>query len=142
MWVAWNIRCTERHHAVPRCRPRPCAEQLLARRGSLLTRYRDALDRADEELAVPAHELVDVASEQWDVKLLSMMSDADARTLENVIAAIHRVDAGSYGRCAICEQPIEPARLSVLPEAAECVECVRFAEDTPPRSTFSVGEGR
>jgi DnaK suppressor protein len=70
------------------------------------------------------------------------MSDADERTLENVVAAIRRLDAGSYGYCAICEGPIEPARLLALPEAAECVDCVRFAEDTPPRWTLSVGEGR
>ncbi|HET7503498.1 MAG TPA: TraR/DksA C4-type zinc finger protein [Kofleriaceae bacterium] len=121
---------------------RKIREQLLARRAQLLSRYRDALDRAEEELAVPAHELIDIASDQWDAQVLSMMSDADARTLDNVIAAIDRLDAGRYGLCAVCEQPIEPARLAVLPEAAECVECVRLAEDTPPRWTFSVGEGR
>jgi DnaK suppressor protein len=90
---------------------------------------------------VPAHELVDVASNQWDAQLLSVMSDADARTLENVVAAIRRLDTGAYGVCAICDGPIEPARLRALPEAADCVDCVRFAEETPPRFTLSVGEG-
>ncbi|HEU4726390.1 MAG TPA: TraR/DksA family transcriptional regulator [Kofleriaceae bacterium] len=121
---------------------RKIREQLLARRAQLLSRYRNALDRAEEELAVPAHELTDIASDQWDAQVLTVMSDADAHTLENVIAALQRLDAGTYGQCTACDQPIEPGRLSVLPEAAECVECARFAEDTPPRWTFSVGEGR
>jgi DnaK suppressor protein len=120
---------------------RKIREQLMARRALLLSRYQGALERAEEELAVPAHELVDVASNQWDAQLLSVMSDADARTLENVVAAIRRLDAGGYGICAICDEPIEPARLRALPEAAECVDCVRFAEETPPRWTLSVGAG-
>jgi RNA polymerase-binding transcription factor len=120
---------------------RKIREQLMARRAALLSRYQGELERAEEELTVPAHELVDVASNQWDAQLLSVMSDADARNLENVIAAIRRLDAGAYGYCAICDEPIEPARLHALPEAAECVDCVRFAEETPPRWTLSVGDG-
>jgi RNA polymerase-binding transcription factor len=117
-------------------------ELLEARRASLLSRYKGELERADEELATPSHELVDIASEQWDARVLSGMSDDDSRKLENVVDAIRRLDAGTYGRCAMCGAPIEPARLRVLPEAAECIDCVRFAEETPPRSTMQVGDGR
>ena len=121
---------------------RKIRERLDARRASLLSRYRSALERADEELASPAHELTDTASAQWDAQTLSVMSDADACTLENVVGAIQRLDAGSYGICTACGEPIEPARLAALPEAAECVDCVRFAEETPPRWTIAVGQRR
>ena len=117
-------------------------ERLEARRLALLSRYQGALERADEELATPAHELVDIASEQWDAQMLSEMSDVDARALEAVIGALRRLDAGTYGKCAVCGEPIDLARLRVLPEAAECAECVRFAEETPPRFIMSVGDGR
>ena len=70
------------------------------------------------------------------------MTDVDARALDGVIAAIRRLDAGSYGVCAACEQPIEPAGLRALPEAAECAACARYAEETPPRWVFSAGAGR
>jgi len=117
-------------------------EQLQARRHALLARYKGALERADEELATPAHELVDVANEQWDAQILSEMSDVDARALEAVIGALRRLDGCTYGTCAVCGEPIDPARLRALPEAAECVDCVRFAEETPPRWVMSIGEGR
>jgi DnaK suppressor protein len=117
---------------------RTIRDRLMAYRRALLARYQGALERADEELATPAHELVDVASEQWDAQILSVMSDVDARALENVIDAIHRLDTGKYGICAMCGDQIEPARLRVLPEAAECIECVLFAEETHPRSVTSV----
>jgi DnaK suppressor protein len=117
-------------------------DRLRARRTQLLARYRDAGDRADEELATPARDPVDAASEQWDARVLSEMSDADARSLDSVIDALDRLDAGTYGICAACRQPIEPARLRLLPEAAECADCARFAEDTPPRSVTSAGAER
>jgi RNA polymerase-binding transcription factor DksA len=114
-------------------------DRLRSRRAQLLARYRDAGERADEELATPESDPIDVASEQWDVRVLSEMSDADARALDGVIAALRRLDAGTYGFCAACEQSIEPARLRLLPEATECARCARFAEDTPPRSVISAG---
>jgi RNA polymerase-binding transcription factor DksA len=116
-------------------------DRLRARRAQLLARYRDAGERADEELATPASDPIDVASDQWDARVLSEMSDVDARALDGVIAALRRLDAGTYGFCAACEQSIEPARLRLLPEATECARCARFAEDTPPRSVISA-EGR
>ena len=126
----------------PAIDPRTARERLHARRTQLLARYRDAGDRADEELATPAHDQVDAASEQWDARVLSEMSDADARALDGVIAALHRLDAGRYGICASCRRPIESARLRLLPETVECAECARFAEDTPPRAVTSAGEDR
>jgi RNA polymerase-binding transcription factor len=113
--------------------------RLRARRAQLLARYRDAGERVDEELATPESDPLDVASEQWDARVLSEMSDTDARALDGVIAALRRLDAGTYGFCAACDQPIEPARLRLLPEATECADCARFAEDTPPRAVISAG---
>lgn len=133
------------HEAVmltPATDPRTLRDRLRARRAQLLARYRDAGDRADEELATPARDPIDAASEQWDARVLSEMSDADARALDGVITALRRLDAGVYGICTACRRPIEPARLAALPEAAECADCARFAEDTPPRSVTSVGEER
>jgi RNA polymerase-binding transcription factor DksA len=38
-------------------------------------------------------------------------------------AAIARLDAGTYGRCAGCAGSIEPARLDALPTATVCLRC-------------------
>lgn len=113
-------------------------ERLSARRAELLARYRSELERADEDVATPARELVDTAANQWDSRVMAMMSATDAAAAEHVAAAIERIDAGTYGVCVVCGDMIEPARLRVMPEAAECIDCVRFAEDTPPRSVTAV----
>ncbi len=42
-----------------------------------------------------------------------------------ILQALRRLDEGGYGTCAVCEQPIPFARLSVMPAAERCVGCGR-----------------
>jgi DnaK suppressor protein len=65
------------------------------------------------------------------------ISDADRQNalLENnddqraqVVAALQRLEDGSYGRCVDCGKEIPAARLEVRPEAARCVEDQARAE--------------
>jgi DnaK suppressor protein len=48
--------------------------------------------------------------------------------VEQITAALHRLDAGTYGRCTRCGGMIAPARLEVLPHAAACIECQSHAD--------------
>jgi RNA polymerase-binding transcription factor DksA len=43
--------------------------------------------------------------------------------LANIIDALARIEKGVYGTCAICDEPIPPARLAVLPYTNTCVSC-------------------
>ncbi len=45
------------------------------------------------------------------------------RTLESVDAALRRLNAGTYGHCEACGNPIDRARLDALPYATRCVKC-------------------
>ncbi|HSR99575.1 MAG TPA: TraR/DksA family transcriptional regulator, partial [Kofleriaceae bacterium] len=78
--------------------------------------------------------------EPWVAHVLMKMTDVDLRTLESVVRALRRLDAGTYGICCTCDEAIEPARLAAIPEAAECVDCVRFADDTPSPWPMATGE--
>ena len=106
---------------------RSIREKLHTRRRELLLHYKRVLALAEEEQQ-PEIELVDAANEQWDLQVLSRMSDADARTLGNIVEALHRLNAGTYGLCIECDQRIERERLAALPEAARCFECAVDAE--------------
>ena len=44
-------------------------------------------------------------------------------TLDEVEHALTKLDAGGYGRCEGCEQPINPARLEAKPAARLCMDC-------------------
>jgi len=45
-----------------------------------------------------------------------------ARSVE-LRGALRRIDEGTYGVCAACEEFIHPERLLALPEASLCLEC-------------------
>jgi len=44
-------------------------------------------------------------------------------TLRRIDAALRRHDAGGYGYCAQCEEPIDPRRLELDPATALCIDC-------------------
>ena len=49
-------------------------------------------------------------------------------TLEQVNAALARLDAGKYGVCARCGKEIDARRLSALPYATLCLPCQEIVE--------------
>jgi RNA polymerase-binding transcription factor DksA len=55
-------------------------------------------------------------------RILAVASNAATR-IDQVDAALRRIDSGNYGICERCRQPIAPARLEALPEATQCVMC-------------------
>ena len=44
-------------------------------------------------------------------------------TIAEIDHALQKYEAGTYGLCDSCEQPIEPARLEALPQANLCLSC-------------------
>jgi DnaK suppressor protein len=53
------------------------------------------------------------------------LRDHNKAHLADVDAALARLDAGTYGRCTSCGNPIAPERLEALPWAAFCIDCQR-----------------
>jgi DnaK suppressor protein len=73
----------------------------------------NADDEHDPEGATIAFERQQVAA---------LLEQARAR-LADVDAALVRADAGDYGRCADCGQPIAAERLAARPQARTCITC-------------------
>lgn len=102
---------------------RSIRQKLMTRRSQLLARYRDELDRVDEQLDSHESEDVERSTEHWDAQVLSRLGDVDARAIAEIVAALRRLDDGSYGTCIACGDRISAARLEALPEAANCIAC-------------------
>jgi RNA polymerase-binding transcription factor DksA len=47
--------------------------------------------------------------------------------LNDVLAALYRMDTGRYGRCTDCVEPLPLERLEVLPQVGQCLVCSRRA---------------
>lgn len=65
----------------------------------------------------------DLASEYAERELDVALQAIDREQLTQIEAALLRLDAGTYGLCLTCGEPIAPARLVILPHATLCVRC-------------------
>ena len=72
------------------------------------------VDHYDQHTADAANELVDRDREE-----AMLESVGDQR--RQVVAALARLDDGSYGRCVDCGEPLDEERLDARPEAARCL---------------------
>ena len=53
--------------------------------------------------------------------------------LNQVSAALTRLDAGTYGKCVRCGRDIAPRRLEALPYVTLCIECQAIVEQQAAR---------
>ena len=59
----------------------------------------------------------------WSPEALQDLAPARRRRGLQLLDALRRLDAGSYGTCHGCRLPISYVRLSVMPETTVCVDC-------------------
>ena len=70
----------------------------------------------------------------WQVSDIRDDLDSQAaQELRQVDDALARLDAGEYGTCAECEEPIGEARLQALPYATLCIQCAEEVEQRGAR---------
>jgi len=60
----------------------------------------------------------------WALRL----RDRDRKLIGKVQEALARLDAGTFGRCTRCGEPIAPARLLARPVTDLCIDCKTEAE--------------
>ena len=74
----------------------------------------------------PPNEPREIPSEALD-KTLTLQA-TEVSLLDDVRAALARIDDGSYGSCGKCGQAIPTDRLQAIPYTPWCVECARKVE--------------
>ncbi len=123
-------------------------EQLLA-----LTRQlrHDAL-AVDEELRMPTGgqasggtsntplHLGDLGTDLFHQELNGTLLENEQYLLNEALAALARIDAGTFGRCEKCQIEIAKERLSALPYARMCRTCSERSNDGP-LPNLNVGRG-
>ncbi|HEB82427.1 MAG TPA: TraR/DksA family transcriptional regulator [Gammaproteobacteria bacterium] len=55
--------------------------------------------------------------------VLNALDDESIQTLNQVNAALLRIERGEYGICEKCGEQIDPKRLEALPFATTCINC-------------------
>lgn len=106
-------------------------ERLLALRAKLLgdmTQMEDeALNDHNTTISIST-DMEERESDNADQEVTIRLLGSDKDTLEQVEAAIERIENGSYGRCEACGEKIPESRLDAIPYAVQCVRCASHQE--------------
>ena len=87
-------------------------------------RHHEALTQDHSETS---NDIGDEASEVFEqTKNLALKRHLE-KMLQQIEAAIRRIEAGTYGFCERCGELINPERLQALPSATMCMGCARAA---------------
>jgi DnaK suppressor protein len=84
-------------------------------------------DDAGEESAYDNH-LADTATETYDRELDFTLEENSGHVLQEIEAALKRIDEGTYGICTNCGKQIPEERLESLPWATVGIDCLRNLE--------------
>jgi RNA polymerase-binding transcription factor DksA len=107
---------------------------------TLRSRLRGDLDRMTDEAlgrqmtggggslsSVPLH-MADLGTENYDQEFTLGLIENEQGTLEEINAALSRIEMGTFGRCEECSEPIAKPRLQALPYTRHCIGCARKLE--------------
>lgn len=70
-----------------------------------------------------AFHLADLGSDNNEREKSFMVASLEGDLLAELDEALNRIEDGSYGICAICDQQIHTNRLEAIPYAKLCLEC-------------------
>jgi RNA polymerase-binding transcription factor DksA len=71
----------------------------------------------------------DVSAELTEADREEALAEAAGGRRAEALAAIARLDAGTYGKCIVCGEDIPEERLLFRPEAARCLKDQQAYED-------------
>ena len=107
-------------------------DTLLLLRARLLGDMNHLADAAlqkdgDDPVRMPS-EMADIGTETFEQELSLDLLGNEKEVLEQIEAALGRIEAGTFGKCEACGCGIAKARLDAVPYAALCVKCAARRE--------------
>ena len=92
--------------------------------GEAQEKYKSPQDHLTEQVA----DIADDAVQSYDRQLMMGLGEKEFEKLRLVEEAIEKLDEGQYGICLECEELISEERLTVIPFASHCVDCLETIE--------------
>lgn len=95
-----------------------------------VARIRDVLNRQREAQLTHLDDLAraQTAARATELAQLRGLTEGLRQTVAQIDTALMRLEAGQYGLCMACGEPIAPPRLEALPSAVLCLRCQRLKE--------------
>ncbi len=114
---------------------------LLTKRHLLFAQLQAELKEMERPEKRHRADLEEIASDTHDSDSLCQIMDINASQLDQIDAALKKIDESTYGICEDCDQEISLPRLEALPFATHCIECKRKSElsQVRPAEYYSAG---
>ena len=77
--------------------------------------------------AVPSH-IADMGSDTFEQDNTILLLNNEGKNLEQIEAALERIEQGTYGNCTECSGKIPKMRLNAIPFTPHCVKCASELE--------------
>lgn len=103
-------------------------ERLAALEAAFVSRLGELVDQRDA-LA----DTTDIASEESDRDMTLRMQDHERKIVDDIRAALKRINEGEYGVCEACGDEVGEKRLLARPTARHCIDCMTEIEATQRR---------
>ena len=98
-------------------------EKLLQKKHEILEAYQKNKTYGMEADAEGAQDIADKASSSYTKEFLFSLSNTERDMLQQVDAALHRLDDHRFGFCVVCEDEMDRKRLEAVPWAKRCISC-------------------
>lgn len=85
--------------------------------------------RSDRTLPSNRADSLDVARDDIESGIESMLTQQKSETIDRINNALLRLTEGTYGLCIDCGEEIEQKRLRALPFAVRCMDCETSREE-------------
>ena len=103
-------------------------DKLLGRREGLVGQVQAAETYSRERDSEATQDPADMADNAYNKELLFSMSANDRKLLGLIDEALARIEAGKYGNCVHCGEPVLEKRLEAVPWARHCLRCQDLQE--------------
>ncbi len=97
-------------------------------RGDIASAESDIADRLEDSVRDAGDDPADAGAKTYEREHAFALTSNARDLLEQTERALGRIDAGTYGACESCGQPIGKARLMAFPRATLCVTCKQRQE--------------
>ncbi len=72
----------------------------------------------------------DVATQTFEREMMFEVTNSERIILDEIEAALRRIEKNNYGNCELCHKKISAVRLNAMPWARYCISC-QVAAETP-----------
>jgi DnaK suppressor protein len=101
-------------------------------RGDVTAMAEAALSKTRSEASgdlssMPIH-MADVGSDNYEQEFTLSLMQSEEETLDQIEAALERIEDGVYGSCVECDGRISKTRLNAIPHTPFCIKCANKLE--------------